>query len=74
MLDYSIYLLIYSLFLFNITSTKPCVSSVINVLNRSYETEIQTTSYYQTPAIRERIRKILRKYWYKGSNPKYILF
>jgi hypothetical protein len=38
----------------------PCVSGVINILKRTYETEIISASFYQTPTIRERIVKILR--------------
>ena len=42
--------LIYSLFSLSIIST---LSDVINILKRTYETEIQSVSFYQTPAIRE---------------------
>jgi len=60
-LDYSINLFIvlikYYIYSCRFFGHKPCVSGVINILNRTYETEIQSASFYQTPAIRERIGK-----------------
>ena len=55
-------LFIYSLFSLSIYSyiffgQKPCVSGVINILIHTYETEIQSASFYQTPAIKKRIVK-----------------
>ena len=48
MLDYSI-----NLYIVLITyGQQPCV---INILKRTYEAEIQSASFYQTPAIRESI-------------------
>jgi hypothetical protein len=49
-LDYSI-----NLYIVLITyGQQPCV---INILKRTYEAEIQSASFYQTPTIRERIVK-----------------
>jgi len=43
-----------------------------NILSHTYETEIQSASFYQTPATGESIVKkwecITIIYWYKGSN------
>jgi hypothetical protein len=36
---------------------KSCASGVINILKRTYETEIQSASIYETPTIRDRIVK-----------------
>ena len=57
MLDYSINLFIflikYYIYFCRFSGQKRCVSDVINILKRTYETEIQSVSFYQTPAIRE---------------------
>jgi hypothetical protein len=57
MLDYSINLFIflikYYIYFCKFSGQKRCVSDVINILKRTYETEIQSVSFYQTPAIRE---------------------
>ena len=57
MLDYSINLFIvlikYYIYTCRFSGQKPCVSDVINMLKRTYETEIKSVSFYQTPAIRE---------------------
>ena len=57
MLDYSINLFIvlikYYIYTCRFSGQKPCVSDVIDILKRTYETEIQSVSFYQTPAIRE---------------------
>jgi len=56
-LDYSINLFIvlikYYIYSCRFSGQKPCVSGVINILKRTYETEIKSVSFYQTPAIRE---------------------
>ena len=61
MLDYSINLFIvlikYYIYSCRFSGQKPCVSGVINILKRTYETEIQSVSFYETPIIRERIMK-----------------
>ena len=57
MLDYSINLFIflikYYIYFCRFSGQKRCASDVINILKRTYETEIQSVSFYQTPAIRE---------------------
>ena len=56
-LDYSINLFIvlikYYIYSCRFSGQKRCLSDVINILKRTYETEIQSVSFYQTPAIRE---------------------
>ena len=52
-----IVLIKYYIYCCRFSGQNPCVSGVINVLKRTYETEIQSASFYQTPAIRERIVK-----------------
>jgi len=63
MLEYSINLFIvlikYYIYSCRFSGHKPCVSGVINILKRTYETEVSSASFYQTPAIRERIVKKL---------------
>jgi hypothetical protein len=45
------------LFSLSIISSLVNFWTLINVLKRTYETEIQSASFYQTPAIRESIVK-----------------
>ena len=64
MLDYCINLFIvlikYYIYSCRVSGQRPCVSGVINILKHTYETEIQSASFYQTPTIRERIVKKLQ--------------
>jgi len=57
MLDYSINLFIvlikYYIYSCRFSGLKPCASGVINISKRTYETENQSASFYQTLAIRE---------------------
>jgi hypothetical protein len=61
MLDYSINIFIvlikYYIYSCRFSRQTPCVSGVINILKRTYETERQFASIYQTPTIRDRIVK-----------------
>jgi hypothetical protein len=61
MLDYSINLFIvlikYYIYSFRFSEQKPCVSGVVNIIKCTYEIEVQSASFYQTPAIREIIVK-----------------
>ena len=60
-LNYSINLFIvlikYYIYSCRFSGQKPCVSSVVNILKRTDEIEVQSASFYQNPAIRERIVK-----------------
>ena len=61
MLDYSINIFIvlskYYIYSCRFSGQTPCVSGVVNILKRTYEAEIISASFYQTPTIRERIVK-----------------
>ena len=64
MLDYSINIFIvlikYYIYSCWFSGQKPCVSGVINILKRTYETERQFASIYQTPTIRD--NRIVKKW------------
>jgi hypothetical protein len=61
MLDYSINIFIvlikYYIYSCRFSGQTPCVSGAINILKRTYETEMLSGSFYHTPTIRERIVK-----------------
>ena len=61
MLDYSINIFIvlikYYIYSCRFSGQKQCVSSVVNILKRTDEIEVQSASFYQTPVIRETIVK-----------------
>jgi hypothetical protein len=61
MLDYSINIFIvlikYYIYSCRFFGQTPCASGAINILKRTYETEILSASFYHTPTIRERIVK-----------------